>query len=464
MNNKLPPYNEDAERSVLSEIMIDPSIVFGVMTELEANDFYSTQRKHIYGAITDLAIDSKPIDMLTIAQRMRDKKVFEEAGGIVELAHCENHTPTASVVNHHSGLVKGLSVRRQAIRYLDNSLREAYEKKSDTVELLQEVYEKAFHLNMKLDGRGDKKDVYTPSEIADLAVENIEYKVQNPGAITGVKTGYDLFDEVTGGIQPVTVIAGATGTGKTALCLNLACRIGILEKVPTLYINFEMTMKSVINRILATMSGVTLREIKTGVYQDVESIRRVTDFADQLEEGNLSITDNTPKSLARTLSLIQKHYVQDKIKLVFIDYIGEIEPTKDEQQRGTYHSHGDYVQSIKDMCNLYGIRCVFAAQLNPRKAAEGDAKKENVSDSAKIIMKSDVFVSFGFEKVVDFSGDDPAEKVVHYMLIDKNRDGKQLVKIYMDYNKDCQQISEIGYSLPDGCEKSKPAESKRGNL
>ena len=452
--DRIEPYDHEAERSVLGAIMLDQSIIFGVITKLSPPDFYTRGRQHIYSAMIDLANEHAPIDAVTLVQKLRDKKVLNEAGGMSEVSLIEDCIPTTTAIEYHTDLVKGLSVRRQAIRYMHGCLTEAYSTKDNTVGLLQDVYENIFKLNMKLDDRGDKKDVYSPSEIADFAAKNIEYKVENPGAITGIKTNYDVFDEVTGGVQPVTVIAGATGTGKTALCLNLACRIGILDKVPTLYINCEMTMTSMVNRILATMSGVTMREISTGTYHEIDSIRRVSDFADQLEDGKLFLTDNTPKSLSRILALIQKHYVQDNIELVIVDYIGEIEQTKDEQQRGNYHSMGDYIQVIKDMCNLYSIKAIFAAQLG-RKADDGEARKEMVAESYKIVNKADVFIAWGYSMVVDTSGEVPRERQIFYMLIDKNRGGKQPVKIYMDYDKANQQITEIGYKLPPSCEEKK---------
>ena len=80
----LPPSNYEAEEAVLGSIMIDPDAIYEVAHFLTPEDFYREKNKWVYETLLELSRGKTPLDLITVNNHLRSRKVLEEVGVEVE--------------------------------------------------------------------------------------------------------------------------------------------------------------------------------------------------------------------------------------------------------------------------------------------------------------------------------------------------------------------------------------------
>ena len=77
----LQPQATDMERAVLGAILID-NRAYGIVCELLIPEsFYEPRHQKIYGAICDLSLAEKPVDILSVTEQLAQNGQLEEIGG-----------------------------------------------------------------------------------------------------------------------------------------------------------------------------------------------------------------------------------------------------------------------------------------------------------------------------------------------------------------------------------------------
>ena len=78
---RIPPQNLEAEQSLLGSLLLDKEAMIKVGDKVRAEDFYKDAHRVIYNSITDLFSNREPVDILSLANRLEDKKQLEGIGG-----------------------------------------------------------------------------------------------------------------------------------------------------------------------------------------------------------------------------------------------------------------------------------------------------------------------------------------------------------------------------------------------
>jgi replicative DNA helicase len=85
-HERIPPHNDDAEKSVLGSVMLDKDALYEVLEILKPEDFYSSMHQEIYSAIIELYRRSEPVDTLTVSEELKKRKSLEMVGGRAYIA------------------------------------------------------------------------------------------------------------------------------------------------------------------------------------------------------------------------------------------------------------------------------------------------------------------------------------------------------------------------------------------
>ena len=342
--DRLPPYSEEAERSVLSSILVDNSAIHKAKAILTHKDFYKTTHRNLYSAMIKMSEKGESLDVLTLSSELREKKVLEDMGGIEWLSTLEDYMPTSTAITHHAKLIKKLSIQR---KYLDQTyyrIEKAFVGLEDPALFLQEAHTELFELAMELETTTAKKDYYSPEELSTIGYDQAAERYKNPSSSPGICTGYPKLDQVLRGLPELTILSASTSRGKSALGLNMAVHMSVYSKIPTLFLNYEMDRNSMINRVAGILSGVPCNNIATGSYDNNEfNFERVSKYFDALSKSKFYMTGNEPKNIHQTLNIILEHKVKYGIKVVVLDYLGEIDPTPEDLKRGEYVTFGNWI-------------------------------------------------------------------------------------------------------------------------
>ena len=412
------PVDKEAERELLSSLLAGPDYIFRIASEIKPDYFYNEDYRAIYTKLIAKAQAGETIEEITFTHG-------ESGARQIILMGLFDNAITGTTAKHWADRVRQVAYAR-AIYNLGHTLCE----QAATLENFEDA-------DSFLRGRVDEvlskynvadTDTYNPEDI-DKICETIQAKRHNPG-IHGIKTLFPLFDRLVKGLKIINLVTAPSGFGKTALSLQWAWNVGVLQRIPCLYMNYEMGEDELLERLLACGSGVSLEKIQLGATTDAENDQVSTARA-ALADGKLSITGCEEKTIDNTINLIHQYNSQHHIKLVFIDYIGEIGLKNDEHSQHTYALYGHWMQKIKNACSRLEMKAVILAQLN-RDGYDGPPGMQNVSDSMQLVHKASVAGGLYMAK----------DGRPHFKIF-KNRGGPLPQAIPLLFNKSCQQISEV---------------------
>jgi len=235
------PENMVAEKSVLGSVFRNPNALFTATGILSERDFYSPRNRIIFQAMIDLFQQKGVrIDTLCLADHLQQKGLLTDAGGMEYLSELEDFIPTSAAIAHHARLVKEKSILRELAKAGDELSTNAWEGTADPKELIANIQKQVFDLSLSSEGGNGTKHVLSPKEWAQESFDNATKWVEDPRTVRGIATGMIRLDMILKGLKDVNIISASTGVGKTGLGLNWAVSIGIQQKIPCLYLNYEM--------------------------------------------------------------------------------------------------------------------------------------------------------------------------------------------------------------------------------
>ena len=437
---KMAPSCKESEMGILSAIMRENDKIHDAMSKVEPNDFLSRQCRVLYTTMLSLIKKDKRIDMLTMCDSLKNNSTLEDIGGVDFLSLVEGFVPTSQALGHHCNRVRTLSLQRKFIDEMGGYVNKAYDMSEDPSSLLEEAYGSVFDMINQSDSKSDRKDVYTPKDMAERGFLDAKDRLENPELHSGLRTGIPNLDKHIKSLKDLNVIAASTGVGKTGLAMNIAINLA-LRKTPVLYINLEMDIDQMLCRILSNLSGVTIDEIETGKYNSDSRFADVASIASKLEHSKLYMTHNKPKNISKIISLINKYSNKYGIEVVIIDYIGHIESDKlSYKENNRRISLGRYNQAIKNACTKLGIKAIVVAQLN--RDGDKDPDLVNVGECWQLAQDADIFMILHYEMAKNSDPSGPPEFERYYVKLAKNRNGPAPRTVHINYDKTTQLITE----------------------
>jgi replicative DNA helicase len=166
------------------------------------------------------------------------------------------------------------------------------------------------------------------NSLVNEAITEIEYKVNNPGKLSGYTTGLNDLDRLTDGVHAgeVVVIAGFTSTGKTALGVNIAT-LNAIAGVPVAIFTAEMLPVKIVVRQICSTARANVKRLTEGDIAGMKVAAGKISHAPIYIENANGMTIGQVQAMARRLH--QKH----GIKIILIDYIQLLIGTGDNREQ-----------------------------------------------------------------------------------------------------------------------------------
>lgn len=394
MTDKIPPQNIEAEQAVLGAILQDNESLLRsieILGESGERIFYREAHKKIYSSMLDLFEKNEPIDLLTVTEALRKKGQLEAVGGASYLTTLLGSTPTSANVAYHAKLVKEKAILRDLIRTSTDIITQSYEDTDDVEELL----DKAERTIFKISEKKIQPSFHPMKEIIKEGFKDIEKLYDKKGIITGVPTGFTDFDQKTSGLQrsELIILAGRPGTGKTALCLNIAANIGVKEGRPVAIFSLEMAKEQLSIRMLCSEARIDSHRIRTG-YLSKQDWPSLTRAAGEISEAPILIDDSPALSVieirAKARRLLSEY---PDLALIIVDYLQLIRGRGGVENRQM--EVAEITRSLKALAKELKIPVLALSQLSRAVEHRGDQSKPQLSDlreSGAIEQDSDVVV------------------------------------------------------------------------
>lgn len=414
---RIPPYSQNAEKSVIGSMIMDKDAIVAASEALCSDDFYARQYGFLFDAMVDLYNEGKPVDQVTLINKLREMNAPEEVAGTEFLTDILAWTPTSANVKEYINIVAEKSLLRRMIKVNQDIENLCFSEKESAGDVLDEAEKKVFELVHKR-STGD----YIPiRQIVKNAIDKIGLAAKNDGAVTGLATGFSDLDYKTAGFQPsdLILIAARPSMGKTAFVLNIAQNICFKQHKSAVIFSLEMSEEQLVNRLLSLESRVDSKNIRNGnvTAKDWEGL---IEGASVIGESDL-IIDATPGiSIGELRSKCRKYKAEKDIQIIIIDYLQLMTGSGKFDSRQQEVS--DISRSLKSLARELNVPVVALSQLS-RAVEKRDDHRPMLSDlreSGAIEQDADV-VMFLYRD--DYYNKETDKKGIAEVIIAKQRNG-----------------------------------------
>ena len=312
------PHSIEAEQSVIGSMLMDKDAVPAVVDILDKEDFYSTQYGIMFESMVELFNEAKPIDLVTVQNRLKEKDVPPEVASLEAVKEIFNTVPTATNVKSYAAIVHDKAVMRRLIKTSEEIANTCYAGK-ESLDVILEDTEKNIFKVVQQKKHGDLTPI---GEVAENVLSKIEKASKTKEKITGVPTGFSDLDNMTSGFQPsdLVLIAARPSMGKTALVLNIIRHVAMKKKRPSMIFSLEMSKEQLVNRLLAMESNINSQKLRTGELGDADWEQLVQAVL-EVSKAPLVIDDTPGITVTELRSKCRKIKLEKGLDLIVIDYL-----------------------------------------------------------------------------------------------------------------------------------------------
>lgn len=436
---KLPPQNLEAEASLLGALLIDSDAIVKIADTVGHDDFYDERHRHIFTAVKNLYDKHIPIDVLTLADELRNNGLLDTVGGPSYLTELTNFVPSAAHVMQYAEIVAGKALRRKLIKASQDINNFSYDESENLQALIEQAESRLFEVSQK----HIKQDIVSLETVLDESFERLDELHKDKGTIRGVPTGYKDLDNILAGLQKsdLIILAARPSMGKTAMVLNLAHNVAVGAGQPVLIFSLEMGKEQLVDRMLARESGVNAWALRTGNLTDAD-FEKIGHAMGTLSEAPVYIDDTPGITVSDMRTKARREAHKRPLGLIIVDYLQLM------SGGSKFGGEGNRVQEISEISRgLKGI----ARELNVPVLALSQLSRSVESRSPQIPQLADLRESGSIEQDADvvaflyreeYYNPESDRKNVMDVLIKKHRNGPtDNIELYFDREK--QRIRSI---------------------
>ena len=259
MSDSLINQNEqarEAERAVLGGLMLETHRFDTVIQVIKDNDFDGKDHQIIFQSMSELIEENKPLDPLTVSEKLDNKNSLNKVGGKDYLIELATTTPSAANLEAYAEIIRQRSITRKLIK-TNSEISELINNPQgqDGLALLDKAESMIFALNDE--SSQDNDTMESMKSLIPKTMDRLHELSEKKGGLIGSSTGFKDLDTKLQGIQngDLIVVAGRPSMGKTSLAMNLAENVLVDRdtKGAVLIFSLEMPGESLTTRMLSGM-------------------------------------------------------------------------------------------------------------------------------------------------------------------------------------------------------------------
>ncbi len=441
---KLPPQNIEAEKCLLGCLMIDPEAVLKVSDFLNPRDFYKNTHQEIYQTIIDLFSKRNKIDILSVSNRLKERKKFEEVGEMSYLTSLVNSVPTASHIIDYAKIVQQKRISRDLISASQEIGQMGYNEEEDVDISLDKAEKKIFSIAQK-----SLSQTFTPvKEALEDTFKRIEELAEHKGKLRGIPSGFRNLDNILAGLQKsdLIILAARPSLGKSAMATDIARYVACNYKIPVGIFSLEMSKDQIVDRLIAAQADIDLWRLRTGRLSDKgeeNDFEKIQKAMGVLSEAPIYIDDAATCNILQMRAMARRLQADKGLGLLIIDYLQLMEyrnPNFSLVQQVTENS-----KALKSLAKELNVPVLAISQLS-RAVEQRSPQIPRLSDlreSGSLEQDADVVLFIYREDRYRESSD---RRNIADIIIAKHRNGPVgKVELYFDETRVSFKDLEKGY-------------------
>ncbi len=413
------PHSIEAEQSVIGSMLMDREAIIAASEIVTGEDFYQHQYGIMFESMTELFNEGKPVDLVTLQDRLKEKDVPPEVSSLEFVRDIITTVPTSANVKSYANIVREKAVLRRLIKVNEEIANDCYLGRESLETILADTEKKIFDL-LQSRSSGD----FVPIRQVVLNVlENIEKASKTKETVTGVPTGFIDLDYKTSGFQPsdFILIAARPSMGKTAFVLNVVDYVTVRRGTPCMVFSLEMSKEQLVNRMLSMESNVDSQKLRTGALTDSDW-DAVVEGVGVIGSSKLIIDDTPGISITELRSKCRKAKLEHGIGIVIIDYLQLMTGSGGKGSDNRQQEISEISRSLKALARELKAPVVALSQLSRACETRTDHRPmlSDLRESGAIEQDADV-VMFLYRD--DYYNKDSEMKDMAEVIIAKQRNG-----------------------------------------
>ncbi|MCI8607418.1 MAG: replicative DNA helicase [Hungatella sp.] len=413
------PHSIEAEQSVIGSMLMDREAIIAASEIVTGEDFYQHQYGIMFESMTELFNEGKPVDLVTLQDRLKEKDVPPEVSSLEFVRDIITTVPTSANVKSYANIVREKAVLRRLIKVNEEIANDCYLGRESLETILADTEKKIFDL-LQSRSSGD----FVPIRQVVLNVlENIERASKTKDTVTGVPTGFIDLDYKTSGFQPsdFILIAARPSMGKTAFVLNVVDHVTVRRGTPCMVFSLEMSKEQLVNRMLSMESNVDSQKLRTGTLTDSDW-DAVVEGVGVIGSSKLIIDDTPGISITELRSKCRKAKLEHDIGIVIIDYLQLMTGSGGRGSDNRQQEISEISRSLKALARELQAPVVALSQLSRACETRTDHRPmlSDLRESGAIEQDADV-VMFLYRD--DYYNKDSEMKDMAEVIIAKQRNG-----------------------------------------
>ena len=411
------PNSIEAEQSVIGSMFIDREGIAIASEVITADDFYNKQLGVIFGAMVELYNEGKPVDFVTLKDRLMEKDVPPEVSSVEYIGSIVANVPTSVNLREYANIVAEKATLRKLIKTMGDLENECFEGKEPMNVILDTTEKKIFDIVQKRNS-GDLTPI---RDVVLNAIDRVQAAYAAKGTVTGLATGFTDLDYMTSGMQPsdFILVAARPSMGKTAFVLNMAQHMAFKQHKGVMIFSLEMSKEQLVNRMFSLEGRLDAQKLRNGKLDDSEW-EKLVESADIIGNSNLAIDDTPGISVGELRSKCRKFKSEHPLDIIIIDYLQLMSGSGKSESRQQEIS--DISRSLKGIARELNVPVIALSQLSREVEKRPDHRPmmSDLRDSGAIEQDADV-VMFLYRD--DYYNHETEKKDISEVIIAKQRNG-----------------------------------------
>jgi len=447
LTNTFNQQAREAEKAVLGGLMLETERFDSVILKISDKDFHGKDHQLIFESMGELINENKPLDPLTVSEKLDSKNLLNKIGGKDYLISLATETPTAANLEAYAEIIRQRSVARQLMK-ANSEIAELINNPQgmDGFSLLDEAERKIFSLNDE--ANRSQSNILSMKELIPRSIDRLHQLAESGSKLLGSSTGFKAIDNKLQGLQDgdLIVVAGRPSMGKTAFAMNVAENVLVENDENTgavLVFSLEMPAESLTTRLLSGMSRLDQQDVRSGKL-DNKQVTQVVEQSKRLRELPLYIDDSSllsPMELRARARRINRQE-PNGLSLIVVDYLQLMQIPGSLENRVNQIS--EISRSLKSLAKELNVPVIALSQLN--RAVEQRTDKRpmmaDLRDSGAIEQDADVILFIYRDEVYN---EDSEQGNKAEIIIGKQRNGP-IGKTYLTFLKQYARFEDF---VPD---------------
>ena len=433
----------ELERAILGGLMLETERYDAVSEIIEFTDFEGQDHQNIFQSMGELVNSNKPLDPLTVSDRLDSKNLLTRAGGKNYLIDLASTSPSAANLEAYAGMVRQKAISRRLMK-INSEISELIvnPQGKDAAELLDEAETKIFSLNDE--ASRTSTNIQKLDELIPQSIERMNEIAKNGSSLLGASTGYKDLDSKLQGLQDgdLIIVAARPSMGKTALSMNIVENLVLNKDVPggVLVFSLEMPAESLTTRLLASNAKIDQQKVRSASMNQAD-LKKFMESSSKLKDLPLYIDDSSMLSPMELRARARRIARQEPngLSLIVVDYLQLMQLPASQENRVNQIS--EISRSLKMLAKELNVPVIALSQLN--RAVEQRPNKRpimaDLRDSGAIEQDADVILFIYRDEVYN---EDSEEGNKAEIIIGKQRNGP-IGKVNLTFLKEYTRFEDF---------------------